>query len=99
VLQIHNPLPPPLFTGAPLFVPAVKNLSTPNMIPDVPEDGLVALVTSEANDEQVQYVGVGRIAAKGGVRAAVERRMKNLRDRNDVDEGKFCDILCIMNDQ
>lgn len=99
MLQIHNPLPPPLFTGAPLFVPAVKNLSMPHLIPDVPENGLVALVTSEANDKEVQYVGVGRIAAKGGVRAAVERRMNNLRDRNDVDEGKFCDILCIMNDQ
>jgi translation initiation factor 2D len=47
----------------------------------------------------VRYVGVGRIMAEGGMRGAVERREQVLREGVDRDEGKFCDILCIIGDQ
>lgn len=99
VLQIHNPLPPPLFTGAPLFIPAVKNLSNPWLLPDVPEGSLVAFVTSESHGTEVSYVGIGRMMAPGGLRGAVERRMKHLHQGSDADEGKLCDVLCILGDQ
>lgn len=99
VLQIYHPLPPPLLTGAPLFVGAVRNLAQPWMIPDVSEGGLVAFVASQDNSKEVSYVGVGRVVAKGGVRGAVEKRIKHLNEKADVDEGKFCEILCILGDQ
>ena len=99
ILQIYHPLPPPLFTGAPLFLPAVRNLQQPHLTPDVPEGGLVAFVVSEDNDREVRYVGAGRVVARGGVKGAVERRTQNLKDGRDVDEGKFCDILYMINDQ
>ena len=99
ILQLHYPLPPPILTGAPLFVPALRNLSRPHLLPDVPENGLVAFVVSKDNGLEVSYVGVGRVAAKGGVRGAVERRTRKLKANTDDDEGKFCDILCIIDDQ
>lgn len=99
ILQLHYPLPPPILTGAPLFVPALRNLSTPYLLPDVPEHGLVAFAISKDNGREVSYVGVGRVAAKGGVRGAVERRIQKLKADKDVEEGKFCDILCIIDDQ
>lgn len=99
ILQIHHPIPPPLLTGAPLFVPALRNLSRLWLIPDVPEGGIVAFAISQDNGSQVEYIGVGRVVAKGGVRGAVERRIQKLRNDEDTDEGKFCDILCIRDDQ
>ena len=99
IIQIYHPLPPPLFTGAPLFLPAVRNLHQPHLIPEIPEGGLVAFVASEDNGRKVRYVGAGRVVASGGVRGAVERRMQNLEKGRDVDEGKFCDVLYIINDQ
>lgn len=99
MLQIHNPLPPPLLTGAPLFIAALRNLPRPHLLPDVPEGGLVAFVTSEKNDLNVSYVGVGKVAAEAGVKGAVQRRIRKLNEDLDVEEGKFCDILCILNDQ
>lgn len=99
ILQIHHPIPPPLLTGAPLFVPALRNLSRLWYIPDVPEGGIVAFAISEKNDLDVSYIGIGRVVAKGGVRGAVERRLQKLRSDTDVDEGKFCEVLCIKDDQ
>lgn len=99
ILQIYNPLPPPLLTGASLFIPAVRNISTPWKLPDVHESAIVAFVTGEGNGTQVSCVGVGRVAATGGMRGAVERRMKHLHQGVDADEGKLCDVLCIIGDQ
>lgn len=45
----------------------------------------------------MEYVGVGRVVSFGGVRGAVGRRAGNLR--KEVDEGRFCEILCIVDDQ
>ncbi|ORY26308.1 hypothetical protein BCR39DRAFT_541242 [Naematelia encephala] len=98
ILQIHYPLPPPLLAGAPLFIPAVKNLSDPTLLPDVPEGAVVAFVTSERNDQNVRYVGVGRLVAPGGLRGAVDRHVRNLQEGKDVDEGRFCEVLCIEGD-
>lgn len=101
LIQLHSPLPPPLFTGAPLFIPAVRNLRRPWLLPDVDEGAIVAFTTAAAgrDSEDVQYVGIGRVAAKGGMRAAVDAREKHLAEGVDRDEGKFCDILCIVGDQ
>ncbi|KAK4685848.1 translation initiation factor 2D, partial [Tremellales sp. Uapishka_1] len=96
IIQLHSPLPPPLYTGAPLFLPAVKNLAKPHLLPDVPEGQVVAFVVSEGDG--VRYVAVGRVASQGGTRGAFERRTRNIRERLDREEGRFCDILCIEND-
>ncbi|WVW84182.1 hypothetical protein I302_106212 [Kwoniella bestiolae CBS 10118] len=99
-IQIHNPLPPPILTGAPLFTPAVRNLSKPWLLPDLQEGQLVSFVSSPSNGtEDVSYIGVGRVAAKGGMKGALERRIDNLRnDGGEKEEGKFADILCITDD-
>lgn len=39
------------------------------------------------------------MVAKGGMAGALERRVQALKSDTDVDEGRFCDILCIINDQ
>jgi hypothetical protein len=49
--------------------------------------------------EEVRYIGIGRVVAEGGVRGAVERRRQVLDEGVDRDEGRFCDILCIIGDQ
>lgn len=70
------------------------------MLPNLPEGSIVAFVTSpDDNSDLVEYLGVGRIAAKGGTKAALERFMRHRREGVDVDEGKFADILCIHGDQ
>jgi len=69
-------------------------------LPDIPKDSLVAFTSAVTGTSgEVIYVGVGRVAAGGGVRGAVERRQKVLDEGVDKDEGKFCDILCIIGDQ
>jgi len=68
-------------------------------LPDVPTNGIVAFVTSEGNKDEVSYVGVGRVAATGGTKGAAERRKHHLETGKDVDEGKLCDVLCIVGDQ
>ncbi|WVQ99704.1 hypothetical protein IAU59_006845 [Kwoniella sp. CBS 9459] len=99
ILQLHHPVPPPILTGAPLFIPAVRNLSKPHLLPDLQEGDLVAFVNSPNNQlDNVQYIGVGRITAKGGMKGAVERRIENLKGGGEREEGKFCDILCIIDD-
>ncbi|KAK6909750.1 translation initiation factor 2D [Kwoniella mangroviensis CBS 10435] len=99
-IQIHNPLPPPILTGAPLFIPAVRNLSKPWLLSDVQEGQLVTFVSSPSNGiEDVRYVGVGRVVAKGGMKGALERRIDNLQNEGgEKEEGKFADILCIIED-
>lgn len=99
ILQIHHPLPPPLFTGAPLFLPAVRHMGTPWRLPDVGEGQLVALAADTAGDGNVSYVGVGRVVAKGGLREALARLIRHRSEGVDRDEGKFCDIMCIIDDQ
>jgi translation initiation factor 2D len=111
LIQLHNPVPPPLFTGAPLFIPAVKNLRRPWLLPDVAEGTIVAFTTAanpagsssstshDGGGEEVVYLGIGRVAARGGMRGALELREKNMKDGQDRDEGRFCDILCIVGDQ
>ncbi|WWC89007.1 uncharacterized protein L201_003924 [Kwoniella dendrophila CBS 6074] len=100
LIQLHNPIPPPLLTGAPLFIPAVRNLSKSWLIPDLKEGDLVSFVTSPNNSiENVNYIGVGRIVTKGGTKQALENRINNLtNDNGEKEEGKFCDILCIIDD-
>ncbi|TXT09017.1 hypothetical protein VHUM_02491 [Vanrija humicola] len=98
ILQIHHPLPPPLFTGAPLFLPAVRHMGTPWRLPDVGEGQLVALAADTAGDGNVSYVGVGRVVAKGGLREALGRLIRHRSEGVDRDEGKFCDIMCIIDD-
>ncbi|OCF31922.1 translation initiation factor 2D [Kwoniella heveanensis BCC8398] len=99
ILQLHHPVPPPILTGAPLFIPAVRNLSKPHLLPDLKEGDLVAFVTSSNNQiEDVRYIGVGRITAKGGMEGALERRIENLKEGGEREEGKFCDIMCIVDD-
>ncbi|WWC69900.1 uncharacterized protein I206_103843 [Kwoniella pini CBS 10737] len=101
ILQLHNPIPPPILTGAPLFIPAVRNLSKPFLIPDLEENQLVAFVSSDSNStENVKYIGIGKIVAKGGMKGALERRLNNLKnDKGEIkEEGKFADILCIIDD-
>lgn len=99
LIQLHHPVPPPLFTGAPLFLPAVKHITRPWLLPDLPESSIVAFVISPEGNETVEYLGVGRIAAKNGTKEAVERFMRHRQEGADVDEGKFADILCIKGDQ
>lgn len=100
IVELHHPLPPPILTGAPLFIAAVKHLRKPWLLPDVPKDSIVAFTSATApGSDEVAYVGVGRIVAEGGMRGAVERRAKLLNEGADKDEGKFCDILCIIGDQ
>ncbi|WVF71168.1 hypothetical protein IAT40_005966 [Kwoniella sp. CBS 6097] len=99
ILQLHHPVPPPILTGAPLFIPAVRNLSKPHLLPDLQEGDLVAFVTSSNNQiDNVQYIGVGRITAKGGMMGALERRIENLKGGGEREEGKFCDIMCVIDD-
>jgi len=109
IIELHNPIPPPILTGAPLFIAAVKNLREPWLLPDVPTGSLVAFTTfssSFLSDSdtgkpivEVRYVGVGRVVAEGGMRGAVERRKQVLDEGVDKDEGRFCDVLCIIGDQ
>lgn len=93
-------MPPPLFTGAPLFIGAVRNLARPWLLPDIAEGQVVAFVSAPAGDasDEVQYVGVGRMVAKGGMRGAWERRVEAMKSDVDVDEGRFCEVLCIHGD-
>lgn len=49
--------------------------------------------------EEVRYIGIGRVVAEGGMKGAVERRKQVLDEGVDRDEGRFCDILCIIGDQ
>lgn len=98
VLQLHYPLPPPLFTGAPLFLPAVRHMATPWRLPDVGEGELVALA-ADKGDGGVTYVGIARVVAKGGLKEALERLLKHRSEGVEVDEGKFADILTITDDQ
>ena len=60
---------------------------------------MVAFVSSSKGDDEVQYVGVGRVVAAGGIRGAVERLTRHRSEGVEVDEGKFCDILCFAGDQ
>lgn len=98
ILKLHHPLPPPLLAGAPLFIGAVRDLNRSHLLPDVPEGGIVAFVVAPRGDDsnEVQYAGVGRLVAKGGMKGAWERRS---RAREGEDEGVFCEILCIVGDQ
>ncbi|KAL7422036.1 hypothetical protein Q5752_003809 [Cryptotrichosporon argae] len=96
MVQIYHPLPPPLLTGAPLFFAAVRNTATPWLLPDVAEGGLVALAAGPSPDA-LSYVAVGRVVSPGGVRGALETRRKAV-DGAVSEEGRFCDILCIIDD-
>ena len=58
----------------------------------------MAFVTSESGEE-VSYVGVGRVVAKGGMRGARERRVSKLKKEVEEDEGRFCEVLSIFGDQ
>lgn len=99
ILQIHFPIPPPLFTGAPLFLPAVRHLDKPHLLPDVIEGQLVALVADTDGAGNVAYVGVARVVAPGGLSEARNRLLKHRAEGVDKDEGRFADILCIVTDQ
>lgn len=109
MIELHNPIPPPILTGAPLFIAAVKNLTSPWLLPDVSTGSIVAFTTfsstfSPSNGDiqsitEVRYVGIGRIVAEGGMRGAVERRRQVIEEGVEKDEGRFCDILCIIGDQ
>lgn len=101
IIKLHHPLPPPLFTGAPLFIGAVRDLARPWRLPDVQEGEIVAFVTAPDGDQsdQVHYVGVGRLVAPGGMAGALERRVKALKSDGEGEDGRFCDILCIIGDQ
>ncbi|XAO21936.1 hypothetical protein I312_100693 [Cryptococcus bacillisporus CA1280] len=98
IIQIYHPLPPPILTGAPLFIPAVRNIDKPHRLPALNKNQLVAFVTSPTKDDSVHYIGVGRVAAEGGMKGAWKRRVNNLMDGSDREEGKFSDILCIVDD-
>lgn len=99
VLQIHHPLPPPLLTGAPLFLPAVRYMSTPWRLPDVGEGDVVGLVADTDGSGRVRFVGVAKIVAKGGLRDQLERLLRHRSEGVERDEGKFADILSIIDDQ
>lgn len=99
IIQIYHPLPTPIRTGAPLFIPAVRNIDKPHRLPAVNKNQLVAFVTSPTKNNCVHYIGVGRVAAEGGMKGAWERRVDHLMDGGDREEGKFSDILCIIDDQ
>ncbi|EIW65985.1 hypothetical protein TREMEDRAFT_45974 [Tremella mesenterica DSM 1558] len=99
ILQLPHPLPPPLFTGAPLFLGAVRNLHRPHLLPDVKEGEVVALVSPHNGEEgEVVYVGVSRVVAPGGLSGALERRKRNLEQGVEREEGRFAEILCIVDD-
>ncbi|OXG29680.1 translation initiation factor 2D [Cryptococcus neoformans Ze90-1] len=98
IIQIYHPLPTPIRTGAPLFIPAVRNIDKPHRLPAVNKNQLVAFVTSPTKNNCVHYIGVGRVAAEGGMKGAWERRVDHLMDGGDREEGKFSDILCIIDD-
>jgi translation initiation factor 2D len=38
------------------------------------------------------------MVAKGGMRGAWERRVEAMKSDVDVDEGRFCEVLCIHGD-
>ncbi|WVQ79675.1 hypothetical protein IAT38_001775 [Cryptococcus sp. DSM 104549] len=97
-IQLYHPLPPPILTGAPLFIPAVRNINQPHLLPQVGKDQLVSFVTSPGRNDEVHYVGVGRVVSRGGMKGAWERRLENLNGCGDKDEGKFADVLCIIDD-
>jgi translation initiation factor 2D len=59
----------------------------------------VAFTTASDRGEGVVYVGIGKVVSEGGMRGAVERRERVLEEGVDRDEGKFCDIMCIIGDQ
>jgi translation initiation factor 2D len=101
IIELHNPIPTPILTGAPLFIAAVKNLRKPWLLPDIPSGAIVAFTTASerGEGEGVVYVGIGKVVSEGGMRGAVERREKVLEEGVDRDEGKFCDIMCIIGDQ
>jgi translation initiation factor 2D len=106
MIELHNPIPPPILTGAPLFIAAVRHLREPWLLPDVPCGALVAFTTFSSTFsstsgpvEEVRYIGIGRVVAEGGMKGAVERRRQVLDEGVDRDEGRFCDILCIIGDQ
>ncbi|WVO15234.1 hypothetical protein L204_102883 [Cryptococcus depauperatus] len=98
MIQIYNPMPPPIFMGAPLFIPAVANIANPHLLPNVQEGQVCAFVTSSSKNDQVSYVGVGRVVAKGGMKGAWERRIEHLMNNKGEEEGKFADVLCIIDD-
>ncbi|RXK34762.1 hypothetical protein M231_07983 [Tremella mesenterica] len=99
ILQLPHPLPPSLFTGAPLFLGAVRNLHRPHLLPDVKEGEVVALVSPHNEEEgEVVYVGVSRVVAPGGLSGALERRKRNLEQGVEREEGRFAEILCIVDD-
>lgn len=101
ILELPYPLPPPLLTGAALFLGAVRNLHKPWKLPTVPENTMVALVApvDPKQPGKVAYVGVGHVVAKGGLAGALERRVRHMNEGVDHDDGKFCDIMCIIDDQ
>jgi translation initiation factor 2D len=107
MIELHNPIPPPILTGAPLFIAAVRHLREPWLLPDIPSGSLVAFTTFSSSFssldfktvEEVRYIGIGKVVAEGGMRGAVERRKQVLDEGVDRDEGRFCDILCIIGDQ
>lgn len=62
---------------------------------------MVALVAQTEPDQpgKVAYVGVGRVVARGGLAGALERRIRSIQEDVDIDDGKFCDMMCIIDDQ
>ncbi|CAK9781183.1 hypothetical protein CC85DRAFT_289014 [Cutaneotrichosporon oleaginosum] len=96
VLQLPSPLPPPLLAGAALFLPAVRHLHTPWRLPALPAGAIVALAAGGSGD--VLYVGVGRVAAADGLEGALGRLVKHRNEGVERDEGKFADIICIIDD-
>lgn len=101
ILELPYPLPPPLLSGAALFLGAVRHLHKPWRLPVVPEGAMVALVAPVDPNQpgKVSYVGVGHVVASGGLSGALERRKRHLQDGKDHDDGKFCEIMCIIDDQ
>jgi translation initiation factor 2D len=97
VLQLPAPIPPPLLAGAALFLPAVRHLHTPWRLPQLAAGAVVALAEGGSGD--VSYVGVGRVAAKDGLEGALTRLVKHRSEGVERDEGKFADIVCIIDDQ
>ncbi|BEI93373.1 uncharacterized protein CcaverHIS019_0510010 [Cutaneotrichosporon cavernicola] len=97
VLQLPIPLPPPLLAGAALFLPAVRHLHTPWRLPQLPAGSIVAFAAGGSGD--VSYVGVGRVVAADGLEGALTRLVKHRTEGVDCDEGKFADIICIVDDR
>lgn len=98
VLELPYPLPPPLLSGAALFLPAVRHLHKPWRLPKVAAGAVVTFV-APVSDAGVSYVGVGRVVATDGLEGALERLVKHRTEGVERDEGKFADILCIVDDQ